>query len=130
MVDPSIEFPLREARVAGEGVADGWVELFNKMAIFLKVSSGTYSLTRFFEEEPLMVKYKNQFILGYIDDLMTAIGKEYLSVDKIRFPNKDLAILPKLFEENIRNIKKTFEHTMPKLFFDVYDMAEYPLLDR
>ena len=77
-----------------------------------------------------MGKYKNQFILGYIDDLMTAMGKEYPSVDKIRFRNKDLAILPKLFEENIRNIKKTFEHTVPKLFFDVYDMAEYLLLDR
>jgi hypothetical protein len=97
---------------------------------FLKVSSGTYNLNRSFEEEPLVSKYKNQFILGYIDELMTVLGKEYPSIDKIRFRNKDLSILPKLFEENIRNIKKTFDHTVPRLYADVYDMIEYLLLDR
>jgi basic membrane lipoprotein Med (substrate-binding protein (PBP1-ABC) superfamily) len=38
--------------------------------------------------------------------------------------------LPRLFEENIRNIKKTFEHTVPKLYFDIYDIIEYLLLER
>lgn len=61
---------------------------------------------------------------------MTVLGKEYPSIDKIRFRNKDLSILPKLFEENIKNIKKTFEHTVPKLFFDIYDIIEYLLLER
>lgn len=77
-----------------------------------------------------MSKYKNQFILGYIDELMAALGKEYASIDKIRFRNKDLSILPKLFEENIRNIKKTFDHTVPKLYADIYEIIEYLLLDR
>lgn len=100
------------------------------MARFLKVSSGTYNLNRSFEEEALVSKYKNQFILGYIDELMAVLGKEYASIDKIRFRNKDLSILPKLFEENIRNIKKTFDHTVPRLYADIYDIIEYLLLDR
>lgn len=41
-----------------------------------------------------------------------------------------MSILPKLFEENIKSIKKTFEHTVPKLYFDIYDIIEYLLLDR
>jgi hypothetical protein len=53
---------------------------------------------------------------------MTVLGKEYQNIDKIRFKNKDLSILPKLFEESIKSIKKTFEHTVPKLYFDVYDI--------
>jgi hypothetical protein len=61
---------------------------------------------------------------------MTVLGKEYPNIDKIRFRNRDLSILPKLFEENIRNIKKTFEHTVPRLYSDIYDMIEYLLLDR
>ena len=61
---------------------------------------------------------------------MTVLGKEYPSIEKIRFKNKDLSILPKLFEENIKNIKKTFEHTVPKLYFDIYDIIEYLLLER
>lgn len=77
-----------------------------------------------------MSKYKNQYILSYIDELMTALGKEFQNIDKIRFRNKDLSILPKLFEENIRNIKKTFEQTVPKLYFDIYDIIEYLLLER
>ena len=60
--------------------------------------------------------------MGYIDELMTVLGKEYGSIDKIRFRNKDLSILPKLFEENIRNIKKTFDHTVPKLYTDIYEI--------
>ena len=43
-------------------------------------------------------KYKNQFILRYVDELMAVLGKEYPSIEKIRFKNKDLSILPKLFE--------------------------------
>lgn len=87
-------------------------------------------MSRSFEEEALVSKYKNQFILTYIDDLMTILGKEYYNIDKIRFRNRDLSILPKLFEENIRNIKKTFEHTVPKLYSDIYDIIEYLLFDR
>ena len=81
----------------GKGSQDHWLELFNKLARFLKVSSGTYNLNRSFEEEPLVSKYKNQFILRYIDELMTVLGKEYPSIEKIRFKNKDLSILPRLF---------------------------------
>jgi hypothetical protein len=44
------------------------------MARFLKISSGTYNLTRNFEEEPLVSKYKNQYILTYVDQLMTVLG--------------------------------------------------------
>ncbi len=61
---------------------------------------------------------------------MTALGKQYLNIDKIRFRNKDLSILPKLFEQNIRNIKKTFQHTVPKMYFDIYEIIEYLLLER
>jgi hypothetical protein len=39
------------------------------------VSSGTYNLNRSFEEEPLVNKYKNQYILTYVDELMTVLGK-------------------------------------------------------
>lgn len=78
----------------------------------------------------MVSKYKNQFILTYIDELMTVLGKEYPNIDKIRFRNHDLSILPKLFEENIRNIKKTFEHTVPRLYIDIYDLIEYLLLER
>lgn len=77
-----------------------------------------------------MSKYKNQFILRYVDELMWVLGKEYPNIEKIRFKDKDLSILPKLFEENIRNIKKTFEHTVPKLYFDIYDIIEYLLFER
>jgi len=49
--------------------------MFNKIARFLKVSSGTYNLNRSYDEEPLVSKYKNQFILSYIDELMTVLGK-------------------------------------------------------
>ena len=77
-----------------------------------------------------MSKYKNQFILTYIDDIMTVLGKEYPNIDKIRFRNRDLSILPKLFEENIKNIKKTFDHTVPKVYSEIYQIIEYLLLDR
>ena len=46
---------------------DHWIELFNKMTRFLKVSSGTYNLSRNYEEEPLVNRYKNQYILKYVD---------------------------------------------------------------
>jgi hypothetical protein len=46
---------------------DHWIELFNKMTRFLKVSSGTYNLSRTYEEEPLVNRYKNQYILKYVD---------------------------------------------------------------
>ena len=59
---------------------DSWVELFNKIARFLKVSSGTYNLTKTFQEEPLVSKYKNQFILTYIDELMAVLGKNYKNI--------------------------------------------------
>ena len=61
---------------------------------------------------------------------MSVLGKEYPTVEKIKYQKGDLAILPKLFEENIKSIKKTFEHTVPKLFFDIYDILEYLLFDR
>ena len=109
---------------------DSWVELFNKIARFLKVSSGTYNLTKTFQEEPLVSKYKNQFILTYIDELMAVLGKNYKNIERIRFRNKDLSILPKLFEENIKNIKKTFEQTVPKLYYQIYDVIEYLLFDQ
>ena len=60
---------------------------------------------------------------------MNVLGKEYQNIDKIRFRNRDLSILPKLFEENIKNIKKTFEQTVPKLYYEIYDIIEFMLFD-
>ena len=67
--------------------------------------------------------------MTYVDELMNVLGKEYQNIDKIRFRNRDLSILPKLFEENIKNIKKTFEQTVPKLYYEIYDIIEFMLFD-
>ena len=76
VVDARINMPLARGEMEGEGqVQDYWIELFNKMARFLKVSSGTYNLNRSFEEQPLVSKYKNQYILRYVDELMMVLGK-------------------------------------------------------
>jgi hypothetical protein len=96
------------------------LELFNKVARFLKVSSGTYNLTRSNEEDSLISKFKSQFIFAYTDEIMTTLGKEYFSIDRIRFKNKDLTIIPKLFEENLNAIKKSFTKTVPEFYVDLY----------
>lgn len=74
--DQRIGFNLGDDEMMGQAPEkmENWMELFNKIARFLKVSSGTYNLTRNFEEEPLVSKYKNQFILSYLDELMTVLG--------------------------------------------------------
>jgi len=77
---------------------DHWIEMFNKMIRFLKISSGTYNLSRAYEEEPLVSRYKNQYILKYVDELMVVLGKEYPTIEKIKYQKGDLSILPKLFE--------------------------------
>ena len=45
-------------------------DFFNKIMRFLKVSSGTHNLTRLFEEESLLSKYKNQLVLSRMNRLM------------------------------------------------------------
>lgn len=58
---------------------------------------------------------------------MTALGKDYNSIDRIRFKNKDLSIIPKLFQENLKSIKKSFERTVPKFYFQLYKAIQYML---
>lgn len=58
--------------------------------------------------------------MTYTDELMTTLGKEYCSIDRIRFKNKDLSIIPKLFEENLNSIKKSFNKTVPEFYNDLY----------
>ena len=60
---------------------------------------------------------------------MAALGKEYLSVDRIRFKNKDLSIIPKLFEENLQAIKKSFGKTVPDFYVDLYKVVEILLFN-
>jgi len=61
---------------------------------------------------------------------MTTLGKEYFSIDRIRFKNKDLTIIPKLFEENLNAIKKSFTKTVPEFYTDLYKVLEVLLFSR
>lgn len=52
-------------------------DFFNKIARFLKVSSGTHSLVKNFEEEDLISKHRNLKVLKRINKLMEVLGNEY-----------------------------------------------------
>ena len=71
---------------------------------FLKVASGTHNLTRLFEEESLLSKFKNQLVLSRMNRLMEALGCEYENVEKMRFKDRDIEFIPKIYEEDIKKI--------------------------
>lgn len=70
------------------------LNFFNKIMRFLKVCSGTHNLTRLFEEDSGIFKYKHQLVLKRINKLMEALGKEYDAIEKIRFKDKDIELIP------------------------------------
>lgn len=74
--------------------------MFNKIARFLKISSGNHSLTKYFEEEGLLSKYKNLMVLRKINRLMTILGEEYENVERIRFKNKEIDLIPELYRKD------------------------------
>jgi hypothetical protein len=80
--------------------------MFDKIARFLKISSGTHNLTRLFEEDTMLSKYKHQLVLTRMNRLMEALGKEYENVERIRFKDRNLELIPKLHEEEMRKILK------------------------
>ena len=49
-------------------------DIFEKMSIHLKVSSGTYNLSRLPEIESYIQKFKNYKVMSYTVDLMKAIS--------------------------------------------------------
>ena len=49
----------------------------DKIAIFLKVTSGHYNLNRPYEQEPFEAKYSNCMIFPYIIHLFDAMKNEY-----------------------------------------------------
>ena len=53
------------------------VDLMDKMAVFLKISSGNYNLSPSFEEESFEGKYSNCQIFDYVIHLFEALKYEY-----------------------------------------------------
>ena len=49
-------------------------DFFNKIARFLKVTSGTHSLMKNFESESLFSKYRHSNVLKKMNKLMEALG--------------------------------------------------------
>lgn len=99
-------------------------EFFNKIARFLKVTSGTHSLTKNFEPESLLSKHRHSQVLCRMNRLMEALGQEYEHIERIRFKNKEIDLIPKLFEDDTKRIIKGFEKLVPRYYSDLYDVLK------
>lgn len=67
------------------------------MARFLKVSSGTYSLVKNFEEESILSKHTNLKVLRKANRLLQVLGNEYENIERVRFKNSEIELIPKLY---------------------------------
>lgn len=56
------------------------LDFLDKLSIFLKVSSGTHTLSRAIEEDSYIEKYKNYKIMRYSALLLKNIAKEYPTI--------------------------------------------------
>jgi hypothetical protein len=59
-------------------------DIFHKISIFLKMSSGTHSLTPTVEEDSAIEKYCNYNILKYGGRLFKLLGKNHPVLEKVR----------------------------------------------
>ena len=52
-----------------------------------------------------------------MNHLMEKLGYEYEQIERIRFKNKELDLIPKLFQEDIKKVKKSFQKLVPQYYF-------------
>ena len=71
-----------EACYRQEGYHPVLTDLMDKMAIFMKVTSGHYNLSRPLEEEDLHIRYKRTAITDYLIALFETLQKEYQHCSK------------------------------------------------
>jgi hypothetical protein len=79
------------------------------MSMFLKVSSGTYNLTKAIEEDSYIEKFKNYKIMRYSALLLKNIAKEYPTIERLKMRANEYLTISKVLRNNYANKTETFD---------------------
>lgn len=53
---------------------------------------------------------------------MEVLGYQYETIERIRFKNKEIDLIPKLYEQDTKKIVRVFDKLVPRYYFDLYDV--------
>lgn len=98
------------------------LDFLDKISIFLKVSSGTFTLTKTIEEDSYVEKYKNYKIMRYSALLLKCIAKEYPTIEKLRMRASDYLTISKVLKNNYSNKSETFDRLFEKVISKHHDL--------
>lgn len=72
------------------------LDFFNKISIFLKVTSGTYSLAPQRENDSLIEKYRNSEIVGYVGSLFKLYSKDHPVIERMRMRTNEYQVIERV----------------------------------
>ena len=75
-------------------------------------------------EEGSLTKFKNLIVLKRINRLLEILGQQFDNIERIRFKNKEIEYIPRIFEKDYYQVIKVFNKLVPRYYCDLYDVIE------
>jgi hypothetical protein len=104
-------------------------DLFEKLSIIIKISSGTYNLNKNNVADCFVEKYKNYKVMNYSGQLIKVLKNEFTNINKLSMRLNDYYVISKVYDNyfNLNKVEyfdKLFVKSVSKFYINLFKDIE------